>query len=571
TQFLALIDAVAAATEQPRAAPRRAGSRWPVPYRLRVGLGRLAADTTPVPTDWALTWTYFHPDIHPRTPAERCPAEFEQLFAARYAARHGAGLLVETGGQDLEHVYMAANVGIGQVTVSLDVPDVLQLPGPARQLRELAEECSESLDAYSRYLGRHPGAEQTLAAAALLPPELADDGTEAMRSLRGWLDQRLGGQQQVVVQGTEFTAFWPADGDGGLARADAVALTRLLEGQGIGLEPDVRLGGPGPGSGPVALFRLTPGGRTAMSRTSYAESTITLHLAAAVALADGLAAAAAAGRLQSHIATAMGLAEPAQARMQAHLAWLLAGSQPKLTGLVKRVAALDEEQHGPVGDLLVAVAASGGGLVSPATINALIRSFRLLGLDPDAVYSAVHAGGPGPAAGPVTVRPATRRPPGAAVPPPDAATEAQDSAAPAPATPAEVRLDTEVIEAKLAETAAVSALLGSIFTDPTVAGTDTGPASGAGQSELPVERKAQPSQPSVAGLDAAHSALLRTITARDSWTRAEVQEACAAVGLMPDGALDMLNEAAYEVAGDPLTDGEDPISINLDVAQEMLA
>ena len=50
-----------------------------------------------------------------------------------------------------------------------------------------------------------------------------------------------------------------------------------------------------------------------------------------------------------------------------------------------------------------------------------------------------------------------------------------------------------------------------------------------------------------------------------------MQEACAAVALMLDGALDTLNEAAYEVAGDPLTDGDDPIYIDLDVAQEMLA
>jgi hypothetical protein len=572
TQFLALLDAVGAAAEPLAGAPRWAGRRWPVPYRLRVGLGRLAAGGTPVPADWAMSWIGYHPDIHPRTPAERCPAEFERLAAAHYTARHGAGLLVDPDGDALEHVYMAANVGIGQVTVSLGVPDVLQLPGPARDLRALAEECSEALDAYSRYLGRHPGGQESLAATALLPPELADHSTEAMRDLRGWLDGRLAGLQRVLVDAAEFTVFWPAEASDGLARADAATLTRLLEGQGIGVEPDVRLGGtPGLGSGPVVLFRLADG-RPAVSRAVYAAATVTLHLAAAVALADGPAPAAARLVLQAHVAES-GLAAPAAARLQAHLEWLLAG-EVKLTGLARRVAILDEPERDQVADLLVSVAAT-EALVSPAAINALTRSFRLLGRDPATVYSAVHARGARPATAPVVVRPVAARPPGAAVPPP-----------PAPA--ADVRLDRAVIAAKLAETATVSALLGSIFTGDgpaadgpaadgaaadgaaaEVAAAGPGPAAADGPQDF--ERHAGPSQPGTAGLDGAHSALLRTIATRDSWARAEMQEACAAVALMLDGALDTLNEAAYEVAGDPLTDGDDPISIDLNVAQEMLA
>jgi hypothetical protein len=562
TQFLALLDAVGAAAGAPASAPRRTGSRWPIPYRLRVGLGRLAADGTPVPADWALSWIHFHPDIHPRTPAERCPDEFGQLARARYAARHGEGLLV-TGGAPLEHVYMAANVGIGQVTVSLGVPDVLQLPGPARDLKALAEECSEALDAYSRYLGRHPGGQESLAATALLPPELADHGTEAMRDLRGWLDTRLAGQSRVLVSSAEFAVFWPDEAGDGLARGDALSLTRLLESQGIGVEPDVRLGGAaGLGSGPVVLFRLVDGGRPAVSRTVYATVTITLHLAAAVALADGPATAAARRILQQHV-EASGLGAAAAARMQAHLEWLLAG-EVKLTGQARRVAILDEPERAGVGALLVSVAAT-EALVSPAAINALTRSFRMLGLDPATVYSAVHARGAGPATGPVVVRPAADRAPGAPVPPPPPASPA--------GPPADVRLDSAVIAAKLAETATVSALLGSIFTGEEAAAGAAAPVAAAAAPDVREdrERDSGATQRGTAGLDPAHSGLLRAIAARDSWSRAEMQEACAAVALMLDGALDTLNEAAYEVAGDPLTDGDDPIYIDLDVAQEMLA
>jgi TerB-C domain len=383
-----------------------------------------------------------------------------------------------------------------------------------------------------------------------------------MRDLRGWLDSRLAGQPRVLVNSAEFSAFWPAEAGGGLARGDALSLTRLLEGQGIGVEPDVRLGGAaGLGSGPVVLFRLADG-RPAVTRTVYATATITLQLAAAVALADGPAPAAARRILQAHVAGSMDLAPPAAARLQAHLEWLLAG-EVKLTGLARRVAILDEAERAGTGDLLVSVAAT-EALVSPAAINALTRSFRLLGLDPAMVYSAVHARGAGPATAPVVVRRPAARPPGAPVPPPP----------PSPAAPpADVRLDGAVIAAKLVETATVSALLGSIFTGEEVAPGAAAPAPGAAvpDAQEDIERDSGPTQAGTAGLDPAHSDLLRVIAARDSWSRAEMREACAAVALMLDGALDTLNEAAYEVAGDPLTDGDDPISIDQSVAQEMLA
>ena len=41
-------------------------------------------------------------------------------------------------------------------------------------------------------------------------------------------------------------------------------------------------------------------------------------------------------------------------------------------------------------------------------------------------------------------------------------------------------------------------------------------------------------------------------------------------GLMPVGALEIVNEAAFELAGDPATEGSDPVEVNTDVAKELL-
>jgi hypothetical protein len=47
------------------------------PLELRLGLGQLAADGRPLPAAWALAWLRLHPAAWLRTPATRCPDEFE--------------------------------------------------------------------------------------------------------------------------------------------------------------------------------------------------------------------------------------------------------------------------------------------------------------------------------------------------------------------------------------------------------------------------------------------------------------------------------------------------------------
>ena len=52
-----------------------------------------------------------------------------------------------------------------------------------------------------------------------------------------------------------------------------------------------------------------------------------------------------------------------------------------------------------------------------------------------------------------------------------------------------------------------------------------------------------------------------------SWPRAEVQALAAALGLMTDGALEHLNEAAFDHADGPLTEGDDPLEMNPDILE----
>jgi hypothetical protein len=74
----------------------------------------------------------------------------------------------------------------------------------------------------------------------------------------------------------------------------------------------------------------------------------------------------------------------------------------------------------------------------------------------------------------------------------------------------------------------------------------------------------------IGSLDGDHSALLNQFIKQPEWSREDFEALAEKCNLLPDGALDMINEAAYEICDEPLTDGDDPILVDMDVAKEMI-
>jgi TerB-C domain len=75
--------------------------------------------------------------------------------------------------------------------------------------------------------------------------------------------------------------------------------------------------------------------------------------------------------------------------------------------------------------------------------------------------------------------------------------------------------------------------------------------------------------PAVSGLDERHGGLARGLESREAFSREDFEQLAQRFGLMPDGALDVLNEAAIEKCGEPLLEGDDPIEVNKRVLEEM--
>jgi hypothetical protein len=198
---------------------------------------------------------------------------------------------------------------------------------------------------------------------------------------------------------------------------------------------------------------------------------------------------------------------------------------------------------------LIAVAAADGRF-DPEEIKILRRIYPLLGLDADRVFTDAHAlmAGDADDAGPVTViagKPAS----GFAIPAP--ASEAVPSSG-------ELVLDPERIRLTRQATQRISGILTEIFTEDEPEAVATSVA-------------VDPTRgTSVCGLDVAHSAFLIHLGERASWSRGEIEQLADRMGVLPEGALELINDAAIGRTGDTLIEGEEIVELDPEVLQEML-
>jgi tellurite resistance protein len=575
SSFLDVLDVLTSDGTAAQVPPLTQGARWKPPAALVVTLASHADAGRPLPADWALAWAWYHPEMRVGVTATRCLEELRALFALRYTEKYGDGLVLKPVGKRARLEYRAASAGIRSAVLSTDLPDVFGQKSQAKKIITIADAAMTELDPFGRYLGRNPEGRGTLAAAAMLPAELLGEATGEVKALRDWAARHA--ESGEVATGRELMELWPTKTPTRMGKPETVALAQLLGRFGFGVEPDARLGGPAisPDT-PIVAFETGPEAPH-IPTAAYAAATTLLHLAVAVSAADGHTSPAEHDHLVSHLESSLHLTAGERVRLEAHLRWLTA-NEIKLTGLKRRIEALTMPQRDSVADLLIAVAAA-DGVISPDEVTSLTKIFKLLELDPALVHTRLHAhltgaSRPAPATGPVTVRPAGTPDAGYPITPP------RDGASAEPAIAATgVALDLAAIEAKFAETAEVSALLTDIFTDDDHHEGQPGGVSAATQpgrhaADLPAEASldAEAEEPSIAGLDLAHSRLVRILATQDNWSMPELEEHAAALGLMPAGALDRINEASLDAVEEPFLDEDDPDTFIVnDYARQELA
>ena len=116
-----------------------------------------------------------------------------------------------------------------------------------------------------------------------------------------------------------------------------------------------------------------------------------------------------------------------------------------------------------------------------------------------------------------------------------------------------VVLDHTLIALKEAETKEVSSLLHSILSD-----------------DSQIVSNGNDVKVGLIGSSEKHWSLLVKLGTKTIWERIDYVNECKNLDLMPNGALDTLNEAALAYANEPLTDGEDIINIDQEIFEEMI-
>lgn len=521
--------------------------RWPTSLNLRLGLGQLASEGRRLDVDWAHAWVRSDPQISLRTSARRCEAEFDALFRIRYSERYGAGLSLRNCKARVGIEYRPASSSFGgNSTLVSNLPDVMSLVSPRRELAVLVDECCDALDPLSRFRGPDGKRGDDLDAVALLPDELLiASAPPVFVQLRDRLRASLGCHERIVLPAEDVLGAW-LDAEGApLTKRQAVQAAAILQRAGLAVEPDVRFGGARVARGDrVVLFRAGPEAEETLGR-AYADACLALHLAAILSWADGVISDQEGRALRDQAARVQGLSECEQRRLTAHAEWLLTEPQA-FDGIKKRVEGLPPERRSEFARFVAHVAVT-DGTVDPTEVKALQRLFKLLGLDPDTVHEELHAvqGFRTQRSEPVSVLVPTSTTQGFAIPVQPTQQRAR--------TPRR-ELDMAAVHAKIAESSQVANMLATIFVE------DVPPTS----TEIQV-----PNAQHIAGLDPKYFSFFRRLDGRASWSRADFNALATECGVLPDGAIDAINEASLDACSATVIEGDDPITVELTVYEEL--
>ncbi len=503
---------------------------WELPSYIRLALGRAALDGVPIPPALGLAWAKLDPSISLRTPAARCPEEFEKLFLHKYTQEFGAGLALPRNKTKLKLVYRPASAGFrGYTEIKLtfgDTPDVTVLTGPIGRLRKLVDEVSEELGSYSRFVGKNPSQRNSLEGFLQLPATLWPDKPRA--ALDG-LTKRMGAGL-LAMPFQELLATFEAQGVP--SKDKVVGFAKALESLNIGMEPDVLNGAKPPKlDEKVVLFAHQPIEPLVRNSPAYQAALLTLQLSAAVATADGDFTSQEMAHLRTQIQSWNHLTPGHLQRLMAHLR-LLIDTPVSLPSLKKKLEPLELSAREAIASFMATLAQS-DGTVSPDEVKMLEKVYKALGVESKKVFSNVHAA----AAGSISAK-------------------TEDVG---------FKLDPARIAALQKDTERVSALLSNIFKeDEATAPVVPDPVQETEQEEISNE-------PGLLGLDEAHSSLVRLLLSRPEWSRQELLDVAADLDLMLDGALEHINEASFDAHDMALTEGEDLITVNSEVLEKIEA
>ena len=126
--------------------------------------------------------------------------------------------------------------------------------------------------------------------------------------------------------------------------------------------------------------------------------------------------------------------------------------------------------------------------------------------------------------------------------------------------------DKELLAAYESDTGDAKAMLASIFADEDIA-DDADEDSGV-LSDAPVDDDTAHNT-LVKGLDTTHSQLYQQLISKEVWQREEAEVLCESLNLMINGAIETINDWAFDNVDAPVLDDDDNLVIDFEIVDEL--
>lgn len=494
---------------------------------FKVKLAHTVVKGLPITAGLAFDWLKNTDEYSLKMPARRCEEEFQNLFEIRFAQKYANGISVKPNKTKLRLPYHPASCGIPRTDLALeDLPDPSILKGPIKKLIPLAEQCSEELSSYSRYLGKADTSKSDIAALMLLPQELANESNSPIiESFKAWAEQVIQSHDGL----TTVKEFWSHTGmpiPRTINKKENDLLTSLAAKANIGIVPDQRFHyAKIQAAGNIVLF--SPGhGEYFEPSKAFSQVGVAIRLGSMVATINGYVDQNEKSLLQKLIEHDDKLSPTEKNSLQAYLTWRL-NSPASTAGLKTRIEGLKENEIEFLKKFMISIALADGKLDS-TEIKQIEKLYTTLGLDKSLVTSDIH-----------NLTSAKKA----------ISTKAKDSGFSSDT----FFLNEEILALHESETSDAKTMLESIFKDED-------------EPEVVIHNSVQAEQ---GGLDDAHKALFEELINKDKWPRNELLELCEKLNLMVDGAIETINEWAYSNVDAPVLDDDGDLFVDHEIVKEL--
>ena len=478
-----------------------------------------------IDADWALHWLLaYGPVKRTKVVRENYPL-LRAIFRSFYEREAGGGITVPTCKKKLDIWINPASRGLNDVS-RLPTPDTwcdpTELKRPMSKLVAIFEQAIPVVRSLARAIAKEDKVLLLSSWPRSIPTDRFPQLDRIVRSIQDFL---------VTHPSPRVTALGCVLG---LDFSEKVSVSQLRQlasavsccGHALAPDPDLT---------PVALkpndtLQVYKGNRISALSTEGQRIALTLQLGSLLAMADDDIHDREVEALTRLVQSLPNHEE--QQYLLAYLDWRLSHS-PSTAGLKKQIDVLSDDQRAEVGQQLVQLALADGELPS-AEIKQLEKLFGRLGLDSQQVTHYLHSS-------------ATQPVPGQTPTQTQSTTSNTDSG---------LVLDEMALQAHKASTEEIQTVLHRIF------GEDEDERATA-ETSAPPESESDHWHDGL--LDEEHHLLAEWLMTKEEWSMDEITSKCSELGLLPDGALEQINNVAFDVLGDGLLELGDPVEVYLDV------